>query len=250
MRAGLMALLAVVAGCASPSSPDGSTDRLAATSTVVATAGENATTGTSPPTTRDVAVESITDGDTLRVTGGVRVRLIGIDTPEVSGGIECFGQEATVHLGGLIPPGTAVRLEFDVERADRYGRTLAYVHRVADGLFVNLAMAADGYAAQLTVPPNVAHADEFGRAVAEARAANLGLWSACAGPDTPSTTLPPTTESGSGQSAACDPAYPDACIPPPPPDLDCSDVAYRRFRVLAPDPHGFDADNDGIGCES
>ena len=48
----------------------------------------------------------------------------------------------------------------------------------------------------------------------------------------------------------CDPAYPDVCIPPPPPDLDCGEIPYRRFRVLPPDPHGFDRDGDGIGCES
>jgi len=48
----------------------------------------------------------------------------------------------------------------------------------------------------------------------------------------------------------CDPSYPDVCIPPPPPDLDCGDIPYRRFRVLEPDPHRFDGDNDGIGCES
>ena len=48
----------------------------------------------------------------------------------------------------------------------------------------------------------------------------------------------------------CDPAYPDVCIPPPPPDLSCKDIPYRRFRVLPPDPHGFDRDGDGIGCES
>jgi hypothetical protein len=47
----------------------------------------------------------------------------------------------------------------------------------------------------------------------------------------------------------CDPAYPDVCIPPPPPDLDCADIAYRRFAVLPPDPHHFDGDGDGIGCE-
>jgi micrococcal nuclease len=40
------------------------------------------------------------------------------------------------------------------------------------------------------------------------------------------------------------------CIPPAPPDLDCKDVPYRRFQVLAPDPHNFDRDDDGIGCES
>lgn len=47
----------------------------------------------------------------------------------------------------------------------------------------------------------------------------------------------------------CDPSYPDVCIPSPPPDLDCKDVSYRNFKVLDPDPHGFDGDNDGIGCE-
>jgi hypothetical protein len=48
----------------------------------------------------------------------------------------------------------------------------------------------------------------------------------------------------------CDSAYPGVCIPPPPPDLDCADVPYRNFRIVAPDPHGFDADGDGVGCET
>jgi hypothetical protein len=51
-----------------------------------------------------------------------------------------------------------------------------------------------------------------------------------------------------GQSE-CDPSYPDVCIPPPPPDLNCDDVGARNFTVLSPDPHGFDGDNDGIGCD-
>ena len=49
--------------------------------------------------------------------------------------------------------------------------------------------------------------------------------------------------------ASCDPSYPSVCIPPPPPDLDCADVKQRNFKVEAPDPHHFDADHDGIGCE-
>ncbi len=49
---------------------------------------------------------------------------------------------------------------------------------------------------------------------------------------------------------SCDPAYPTVCIPPPPPDLDCGDVNQKRFTVLPPDPHRFDGDHDGIGCES
>jgi micrococcal nuclease len=48
----------------------------------------------------------------------------------------------------------------------------------------------------------------------------------------------------------CDPSYPDFCIPPPPPDLNCGDIPQTNFTVLQPDPHGFDADKDGIGCET
>jgi hypothetical protein len=55
---------------------------------------------------------------------------------------------------------------------------------------------------------------------------------------------------GGGGGGNCDPAYPTVCIPPPPPDLDCGDIPYTNFTVLAPDPHGFDGDNDGIGCET
>jgi hypothetical protein len=50
--------------------------------------------------------------------------------------------------------------------------------------------------------------------------------------------------------ADCDPSYPTVCIPSPPPDLDCGQISFRRFKVLSPDPHGFDGDHDGIGCES
>lgn len=48
---------------------------------------------------------------------------------------------------------------------------------------------------------------------------------------------------------ACDPSYPDVCIAPYPPDLDCKQISYRRFTVIGSDPHGFDSDGDGIGCE-
>ena len=48
----------------------------------------------------------------------------------------------------------------------------------------------------------------------------------------------------------CDPSYPTVCIAPPPPDLDCSEIPYTDFKVLPPDPHGFDGNGDGVGCES
>jgi hypothetical protein len=50
-------------------------------------------------------------------------------------------------------------------------------------------------------------------------------------------------------SANCDPSYPAVCIPPYPPDLDCDEIIYTNFMVVGSDPHGFDKDNDGIGCE-
>ena len=66
--------------------------------------------------------------------------------------VECFGKEASAHAEELLPEGTAVLLERDVEARDRYDRLLAYVYRASDGLFVNLAMVADGYAQPVHLP--------------------------------------------------------------------------------------------------
>ena len=61
---------------------------------------------------------------------------------------------------------------------------------------------------------------------------------------------PPPVSPGTRAATRCDRAYPTVCIPPPPPDLDCGDITFRRFTVLPPDPHRFDGDHDGVGCES
>jgi micrococcal nuclease len=132
-------------------------------------------------------VTRVVDGDTLRVRLAgreERIRLIGIDTPEsVKPGtpVECFAKESAARTTALVPPGTTVRLVRDIEARDRYGRLLAYVYRLSDDLFVNLALATDGYAAPLTIPPNVAHADEFAAAAGQARRGRRGLWAACGG---------------------------------------------------------------------
>ena len=57
------------------------------------------------------------------------------------------------------------------------------------------------------------------------------------------------SSSSPSNKAGCDSAYPTVCIPSPPPDLDCGEISHRRFKVLRPDPHGFDRDRDGVGCE-
>lgn len=131
----------------------------------------------------ETTVTRISDGDTLHVADlDERMRLIGVDAPETRHpyrGVQCFGREATAHLRELVPPGTAVVVDFDVERHDRYGRPLGYLRRASDQLFVNLAMVEDGYAQAMTVPPNVRHADRFVAAQGRAREAGRGLWSAC-----------------------------------------------------------------------
>ena len=246
MRAGRVVVVAVVllvAGCGgtgSDRSHRGATTTTAASAPVVLPSGDDAT------------VTRVVDGDTIvtDVKGReVKVRLIGIDTPEVKDPrkpVQCFGREASAHTKALLPEGTPVRLAYDVVRNDRYGRTLAYVYRRdggSGGAFVNAALVRDGFASAYTYPPNVAHADEFVELQGAARVAGRGLWGACGDGETGSTVPAPTSGGG------CDPAYPDVCIPPSPPDLDCKDIAARRFRVLAPDPHRFDTNGDGIGCE-
>ncbi|HEX7276190.1 MAG TPA: thermonuclease family protein [Acidimicrobiales bacterium] len=133
----------------------------------------------------DTTVDRVIDGDTLVVAGGHRIRLIGVDTPETKDPrqpVECFGQEASAFLADLLPRGTGVRLVGDVEARDVYDRTLAYAYRLPDGLFVNADLVRQGYARTLTIPPNVAHADDLLVLAQQAREAGRGLWSAC-GPD-------------------------------------------------------------------
>ena len=138
-------------------------------------------------TQANAVVELVVDGDTVDVTidgAGERVRLIGIDTPETKRPdtpVECFGPEATAFTQSLLPPDTPVRLERDVVGRDDYGRILAYVYRVSDGILVNYEIIRQGYARPLTIPPNVAHAELFVEAARAAERDDAGLWAGCRG---------------------------------------------------------------------
>ena len=138
--------------------------------------------GAGPRGTVSATVTKNTDGDTLRLSGIGRVRLIGVDTPEVYGGVECYGRQASAFTERVLPPGTRVRYKLGVEPRDRYGRALAYLW-LRDGRFFNLMLVDRGYAQVLTIPPNVDYADRFRAAQRRAREAGRGLWSsaACAG---------------------------------------------------------------------
>lgn len=143
------------------------------------------------PVEANAVVDRIVDGDTIDVLVDgreERVRLTGIDTPEIahdaSGSrpaqvAECFGDEATAFVTALLPIGTPVRLERDVVGRDDYGRLLAYVYRADDGVFVNYEIVRQGYAQPLTIPPNVTHTDLFVEAARRAEADDVGLWAAC-----------------------------------------------------------------------
>jgi micrococcal nuclease len=132
-------------------------------------------------------VEGVVDGDTIDVAIGgrhERVRLLGIDTPEIhveNGPPECFGPEAAEHTTSLLPAGTEIRLERDVVGRDHYGRLLAHVYRISDGLLVNEELLRRGFARPLTIEPNHALAARYVAASVAAEADGLGLWRACTG---------------------------------------------------------------------
>lgn len=127
-------------------------------------------------------VTKVVDGDTFWVDDGfgkgIKIRFIGVDAPESRNVFKkkkgYYGKEAKTYLSNMLK-GQNVRLEYDVDSLDQYGRVLAYVY-LTDGTFVNAELVKNGYAMVMTVPPNVKYADKFVKYQQEARENNLGLW--------------------------------------------------------------------------
>ncbi len=126
---------------------------------------------------QECTVARVVDGDTLECEDGVRVRLLMIDTPELSQ--RPFGTRARDALRALTPVGTSLRLEFDVRRTDRYNRLLAFIW-TEDGVLVNEEMARRGMAEVLVIQPNVKYVERIRAARDEARRARIGLWATSA----------------------------------------------------------------------
>lgn len=222
-------------------------------------------------------VTEVIDGDTIIVATGAHVRLVQIDTPEVTSG-ECYASQARAALASLIPPGTRVILKADpsLDQTDRYGRQLRYVFRSGENL--NLMLVRRGDAAPYFY--NGDHGQYAGQLYAAALAAkraNRGLWNAC-----PATQLRPTealatiaaapppsgggSGSGGGSSgggsggagAGCTAGY-APCLPDHGgADYDCGGGSGNgpyytaigaTYTVTGSDPYGLDADGDGYGCE-
>lgn len=215
-------------------------------------------TGSSTPEPEDdtnATVTRVVDGDTIKTTFEgqlLTIRLIGIDTPETvhpTEPVECFGPAASKFTTRALE-GARVRLEFDVERRDQFGRTLAYVW--LNGRLFNEKIVRAGYANVSTFPPNVKYVDRFRAAQRDARNHDRGLWSRCAEEPSPS-----PSPSQQPSPSNCTSGY-SPCLPSGPSDYDCyggegNGPAYTdpgvTYRVTGSDPYGLDGDGDGYGCE-
>ena len=121
-------------------------------------------------TSEGVLVEKVIDGDTIAVSGGQKVRYIGLDAPETN---EAFGDEATRFNRELVE-GRKVRLERDVSNRDRFGRLLRYVY--VDGILVNAELVREGYAEANEYPPDTRYQRCFAALQEEAQAEGRGMW--------------------------------------------------------------------------
>ena len=128
-------------------------------------------------------VSKITDGDTFYVITSssekFKIRLIGIDAPETSNvGVkvrkEYLGTEAKIFVTQLLR-NKKVKLTFDVQKTDRYGRILAYIY-LENGVFLNQYLVENGFAVVATFPPNVKYVEVFTKAEKLARKKEVGLW--------------------------------------------------------------------------
>jgi endonuclease YncB( thermonuclease family) len=199
---------------------------------------------------------SIHDGDTLTILSGEKVRVLQIDTPEISPA-ECYGAEARKALVDIIGK-SPITLESDsvLDDIDSRGRILRYVK--IGKLNVNLKLVEIGAATPYFFKGEKGkYSAQLLMAAQNAKAKKIGLWKLC--PNTkldaskPADTgpVPSKLTSSPKANSNCDPNY-QGCIPPYPPDLNCEDIKKMKLapiRVIGVDVHKFDRDGDGIGCD-
>ena len=121
----------------------------------------------------EVSVVRVIDGDTVSISGGERIRYLGIDTPEIGDDAEFFGPEASGFNRSLIV-GHDIRVEKDVSDRDRFDRLLRFVY--ADGILVNAELVREGYARATAFEPDTKYAPCFAALEQEAREAGRGMW--------------------------------------------------------------------------
>ncbi len=207
--------------------------------------------------TFEAVVMSVGDGDTIRVKHNAKnltVRLACIDAAEMKQ--SPFGQQAKSRLQQLLPVATKVKIR--AVETDKYKRLVAEIY-TSDNRSINTNLVQEGNAAvyrQYLKGCSPQLQQSLLNAETAAKGRRLGIWSQN-NPVMPwdfrrsgnrtTTAAKPKPQPQPQQN--CDPSYPDFCIPPNSPDLDCADMPRRQFRVVGDDPHGLDRDSDGIGCE-
>lgn len=201
-------------------------------------------------------ISRIYDGDTVTLSTGEKVRLLQMDTPELSPS-ECYAKESKLALAKLLAsPGTlSMRTDPSLDKVDKYGRLLRYLFK--GDLNVNLKMVEIGAAAPYFYRSERGlYADKFLVAANSAKKKSLGLWQKCPGTvlnpnnalQTSSTEKPQLT---AVNAAGCDSNY-AGCVPVSSVDLDCVDIkrlGLAPIRVIGIDVHKLDRDGDGIGCD-
>lgn len=127
-------------------------------------------------------IDHVTDGDTVVLRNGQKIRLVQIDTPEVFFGVECYGPQASATTKRLLPEGVRVWLlpEPETDRVDSYGRLLRYVVRAGDGVNINIRLVAIGAAAPFFYEGRRGmYANRLEALTKRARVKHLGLWGVC-----------------------------------------------------------------------
>lgn len=199
-------------------------------------------------------VVAVGDGDTVRVKDEsgtiITVRIACIDAPEMAQ--TPHGEQSRNRLQQIIPIG--INVTYTPQTTDRYGRTVAEIYR--EKLNVGLALIQEGRAVVYRDYLSQCDGTRYLAVEQTARDRRLAFWAQ------PNPVMPWDFRKGIAQSpkpspasevrdtqSSCDPSYPTICLPSSP-DLDCGDISHRRFQVVGADPHRFDSDHDGVGCES
>ncbi len=226
-----------------------------------------------PTDVEKVSLQRIIDGDTFEVLmGGVsnRVRIYRADTSETQNEHQCGGQEATIYATFALSfndePNT-LYLERDKTLKDKYKRELGYLWFTVGGrpYLLNHILINNGWADDVDYGDRK-YDRQLKDAAAFARRHDLGVWGQCGGfgiplaaapTAAPQPTEPPVVEQSAREQPAqeqpadtggCDPNY-TPCVPLVSYDLGYKDIGFS-VQVIGDDPHGFDRDNDGYGCES
>jgi micrococcal nuclease len=142
---------------------------------------------TAPSEAFSSRVTHVSDGDTAYMTNldfgttaaswsGRKARFIGVDTPEVYGSSECYGQKASNFTKRKLD-GQSIKVTYDIEKEDPYDRALVYIWK--KGRLFNAVLVRKGYATVTIYEPNDLYEARLLRAERDARDANRGLWGAC-----------------------------------------------------------------------